>query len=201
METETTYTAFSGARRVAAGALRHVLPILKQRFDKDRSDLVLVFEVESGRQVDFDLRGSLDEVLERQGLTRPAGPGRPKLGVTSREVSLLPRHWDWLEQQPSGASGALRRLVDQARARPEERARLVRAALGRVLSGLAGDRPNYEEATRALFAGDAARFEELVQRWPKDIREYALHQMGEAARADAPSLRPPPAPGRPPAGR
>jgi hypothetical protein len=186
MENEARYTAFAGARRVAAGPLREVLPILKQRFDRDRSELVLVFEVETGRQVDFDLRGSLDEVLEREAETRRRGPGRPKLGVTSREVSLLPRHWEWLEQQPNGTSAALRRLVEAAmRTGPgKERARRIRAALSRLLSSLAGDRPNYEEASRALFAGDTARFETLVQRWPKDIREYAVHQAREAARAN-----------------
>jgi hypothetical protein len=113
MDTESTYTAFAGTRRVAAGALRDVLPVLKHRFDRGSSELVLVFEVETGRQVDFDLRGSLNEVLGREAPHQPRGPGRPKLGVTSREVSLLPRHWDWLEQQSSGVSGALRRLVEQ----------------------------------------------------------------------------------------
>ena len=186
MENEPTYTAFAGARRVATGALRDVLPILKQRFDDDRSELVLVFEIETGRQVDFDLRGSLDEVLERAGQADRRSPGRPKLGVMSREVSLLPRHWEWLEQQPSGISGALRRLVEQAiKDQPgRERARRLRAASSRVLSSIAGDRPNYEEASRALFEGDTARFEALVRRWPKDIRDYAVHQAREAAAAE-----------------
>lgn len=186
MERETTYTAFAGARLVATGALRDVLPVLKQRFDRDDAELVLVFEVETGRQIDFDLRGSLEEVLERELPSLPRGPGRPKLGVTSREVSLLPRHWDWLEQQTNGISGALRRLVEQAiKTQPgKERARLIRAALSRLLTSLAGNRPHYEEASRALFAGDTKRFESLVERWPKDIREYAVQKAREAARAD-----------------
>ena len=186
MEPELTYTAFAGVRRVAAGALRDVLPVLKQRFDVDRSELVLVFELETGRQVDFDLRGSLADVLEGAARAQPRGPGRPRLGVTSREVSLLPRHWDWLEQQPQGISGSLRRLVEQAiKLQPgQERARRTRAALSRFLSSMAGDRPHYEEATRALFAGDIARFAALVERWPKDIREYAVRQARAAERAD-----------------
>jgi hypothetical protein len=186
MEPELTYTAFAGVRRVAAGALRDVLPVLKQRFDEDRSELVLVFELETGRQVDFDLRGSLADVLEGAARAQPRGPGRPRLGVTSREVSLLPRHWDWLEQQPQGISGSLRRLVEQAiKLQPgQERARRTRAALSRFLSSMAGDRPHYEEATRALFAGDIARFAALVERWPKDIREYAVRQARAAERAD-----------------
>jgi hypothetical protein len=186
MESEPTYVAFAGPRRVAAGPLRDVLPVLKQRFDRDRAELVLAFEVETGRQVDFDLRGSLDEVLEREVQRSRRGPGRPRLGVTSREVSLLPRHWEWLEQQPSGISGALRRLVEQAlKTLPgKERARRIRTALSRFLAAMAGDRPGYEEASRALFAGDTGRFEALVRRWPKDLREHAVRLAREAARAE-----------------
>jgi hypothetical protein len=186
MTTETTYLAFAGPRRLAAGPLRDVLPVLKRRFDEDRGDLVLVFEAETGRQVDFDLRGSLDEVIARAGQADRRGPGRPKLGVTSREVTLLPRHWEWLEQQPSGISASLRRLVEQAMAAHpgKERAARIRTALSRILTALAGDRPNFEEATRALFAGDTGRFEALVERWPKDIRDHAVREAREAARAD-----------------
>jgi hypothetical protein len=186
MGTESPLVAFAGARQVAAGSLQNVLPVLKRRFDKDSSDLVLVFDVESGRQVDFDLRGSLEEVLGRAAPTQQRGPGRPKLGVTGREVSLLPRHWDWLEQQPTGISGAIRRLVEQAmKQRPgKERARRIRAALSQLLSSVAGDRPNYEEATRSLFAGDTAAFEDLVKKWPKDIRDFAVGRAHEADRAD-----------------
>jgi hypothetical protein len=181
---ETSYVAFSGVRRVAQGPLREVLPALKQRFDQDGSDLVLVFEVESGKQLDFDLRGSLDEVLERYAAVPARGPGRPKLGVTSREVSLLPKHWSWLEEHPSGISGALRRVVEQAMKSESgpDRARRLRAGLSRFLSAMAGDRPNYEEACRALFAGQTERFESFIQRWPRDIREQALEQARAAAR-------------------
>jgi hypothetical protein len=166
--------------------LNDILPGLKDRAEKDPSELVLIFEVETGKQIDLDLRGSLAEVLERYVPASGKGPGRPKLGVTSREVSLLPRHWDWLEEQPSGASAALRRLVEAAiKHEPgKERARRVRAALSRFLSAMAGDRPHYEEATRALFAGEVARFQELIERWPKDIREHALQQMQSAAASE-----------------
>ena len=189
MTTETngnTYTAFVGARQIAAGTLRDVLPTLKQKFDVDNAVMVLVFEDETGRQVEFDLRGSLEEVLDRESPDRPKGPGRPRLGVASREVSLLHRHWHWLEQQPNGISAALRRLVEQAmKAEPgKERARLRRAAVSRFLTAMAGNRPNYEEASRALFAGDTSRFEALIRRWPKDIREYALVGARQASRAE-----------------
>ena len=179
------YVAFAGEQCVAEGPLAEVLPILKQRFDADDAELVLAFEVESGQQVDFDLRGTLAEVLER-ALPSPArGRGRPRLGVTSREVSLLPRHWEWLEAQPSGSSAALRRLVEQAiKTNPgQERARRIRAALSRFLSSMAGNRPGFEEATRALFAGDTEGFEVLVKRWPKDIRDFAVARAREASGA------------------
>lgn len=183
---EPLVVAFAGSRRVASGPLRDVLPVLKQRFDRDASELVLVFDAETGRQVDFDLRGSLADVLER-ALPAPRGPGRPKLGVTSREVSLLPRQWQWLEQQPSGISAALRRLVEQAgKSQPgSERARNQRGALSQILSALAGNLPGFEEACRALFAGDDARFALTIESWPEDIRQYALLHAREASRVAA----------------
>jgi hypothetical protein len=185
MEASQTYIAFAGARRIAQGTLAEVIPVLKERFDRDPSDSVLVFETDSGRQVDFDLRGTVAEALERA--TPARGPGRPKLGVASREVSLLPRHWQWLEQQGSGISATLRKLVEQAmKVQPgKQRARQIRDALCRFLTGMAGDRPSFEEACRALYAGDGARFAAQVERWPKDIREYAVAQERAAARAAA----------------
>ena len=178
MTAESNYVVFAGTRRVAAGQLRDVLPVLKRRFDHNRSDVGLVFEVETGRQVDFDLRGTPAEILDRALPSPQRGRGRPTLGVVSREVSLLPRHWAWLEEQSAGISGALRRLVEQAmRSEPgKQRARRARDALSRFLYSMAGDRPNYEEAARALFDGDLARFEQLVRRWPKDIRDHAVAQ-------------------------
>ncbi len=178
MPSTTSYVAFAGPRQIAAGHLDEVLPVLKRRFDADRADLPLVFEVETGRQVDFDLRGTLDDVLVRATPPRRTGPGRPRLGVSGREVTLLPRHWQWLDAQPGGASAALRRLVDAAaRAAPDaQAARARRDALVRVLSALAGDRPRYEDATRALYRGELDQFAELIAGWPKDIRAFALAQ-------------------------
>lgn len=186
-----THIAFAGTKRVAVGALRDVLPELKRRFDRDPSELVLVFETETGRQVDFDLRAPLAEILARHALAsgEPAtrGPGRPRLGVVSREVSLLPHHWDYLEAQPTGASAALRRLVEHAiKNQPgKERARRARAALANFLSAMAGDRPHYEDATRALFRGETEAFEAAIRRWPKDIRDHASASARAAAEADA----------------
>ena len=140
---------------------------------------VLIFDDQTGREVDFDLRGSVDEVLARE--TPPApGPGRPKLGVVSREVSLLPRHWEWLEQQPNGISAALRRIVEDASKRnpDEQRARRARDAASRVMTALAGDRPGFEEASRALFAGDLGRLRSLTRRWPIDLRRHLARLLG-----------------------
>ena len=117
-----------------------------------------------------------------------AGPGRPKLGVTSREVSLLPRHWEWLEDQGTGVSAALRRLVDEARRREPEaaRARRARDAAGCFMWAMAGNLPGFEEASRALYAGDEARLEGLVEGWPPDVRDHALRLARRARGAGGP---------------
>jgi hypothetical protein len=183
MQEIRTYTAFVGETLTASGPLEAMLPVVKAKFDRDASALFLIFEDQSGRQVDFDLRGTVDEVVARALPAPPrTGPGRPKLGVVSREVSLLPRHWDWLEQQPNGASAALRRLVEEARKRDpgKERTRLATAAAGRILSAMAGNLPGYEEASRALYAGNRARFEELILDWPRDIRAYIQRRVEDA---------------------
>jgi hypothetical protein len=176
MERPAGYTAFSANRLIAEGPLDAVIPKL-HAWSRRHDAPPLVFEDQTGRPVDFDLRGSAEEALARVlPVSRPAGPGRPKLGVVSREISLLPRHWEWLEEQPNGASAAIRRLVEEARKREPENQRRRRAtdALSRVLTALAGNLPHYEEATRALYAGDRARFEDLIGKWPADVRAYAL---------------------------
>jgi hypothetical protein len=186
MQASATYVAFAGSRRVASGSLAEILPGLKKRFDSDPSELLLLFEVETGKRRDFDLRGSLEDVIGRYAPPAAHGRGRPKLGVTSREITLLPRHWEWLDAQPSGASAALRRLVEAAiRHEPgKERARRIRSALSDFLSVMAGNRPHYEEACRALFEGDHARLVALIARWPRDIREYVVAQAEAAASAE-----------------
>lgn len=186
MEAPATHIAFVGPRQIAQGSLRDVLPIVKERSDHAGGGApILVFELETGRQVEFDLRGAVDEILAREAPLPSRGPGRPKLGVTSREVTLLPRHWAWLDQHSNGSSGALRRLVERAmKTQPgAERARTIRAAASRVLSAIAGDRPHFEEAMRTLFAGDVERLEQHVRRWPKDVRDLAIRMARDATRA------------------
>ena len=187
VEEVTTYTAFADDRMVASGPLRPMLAAAKSFLEKKPAVRLLVFEDHSGREVDFDFRGTLEEVLARAlPPAAAARPGRPKLGVVGREVSLLPRHWEWLEQQPSGISAALRRLVDEARKREpgKQRARALREAAGRFMTAMAGDRPGFEEATRALYAGDERRLEGLVSSWPVDVRAKALRYAREAARLE-----------------
>ena len=170
-------TAFEGTRRIASGAPVDIMPTVK----KARKP-VLIFDDVSGEMIEMDLRGTLEEVLARlspEGAAReetPRGPGRPKLGVVAREVTLLPRHWDWLNDQPGGASVALRKLVEEAsRARAGlDRQRRAREAAYRFMSAIAGDLPGYEEAIRGLFAGNSKHFRASTKAWPADIREYAM---------------------------
>ena len=186
---EQRCTAFEGTRRIASGKLRDVVSEAKKAFDR-RDASVLIFDDKTGEQVDIDYGGSLDEVLERlswdaaspsaeppsSGASgRARGPGRPKLGVVSREVTLLPRHWEWLNRQPGGASVALRKLVEKARAVPDDRegVRLSREAAYRFMVAVAGDAPAFEEAARTLFAGNERGFEEHIANWPPDVRDYA----------------------------
>jgi hypothetical protein len=174
METERTYTAFLGMKRVVTGDLRAMLLRTKQEVDRGGQEPLLIFDDLTGQQVDFDFGGTPDQVLERALPQPTGGRGRPKLGVVSREVSLLPRHWEWLEDQPNGASAALRRLVDEARKREPalERARRARDAASRFMWSMAGNLPDFEEATRALFDGDGERLRQLIRGWPTDVRDH-----------------------------
>jgi len=183
---EIMYTAFAGARRVATGNRDSILSQVKQYTDTN-ADQVLIFEDMTGKQVDFDFSGSLEDVLER-GRARIVrmGPGRPKLGVVGREVSLLPRHWDWLEDQPNGISAAIRRLVDEARKREPgaQRARRLRDGIARFMWPMGGDLPHFEEATRALYGEADAPLATLIGEWPEDVRAHVLRLVEEVRRLE-----------------
>jgi uncharacterized protein len=169
------YTAYIGNSLIASGSIEEILPILKKSFDRDRGAMILTFHDQTGEPVDFDLRGSLSEVQSRVVRHEPrSGPGRPKLGVVAREISLLPRHWDWLSEQPNGASAAIRRLIDEEGKRSPDKAarRIAMKVTGRVMSAIAGNFPGYEEASRALYAADGERFHSLIASWPADVRDY-----------------------------
>ncbi len=194
-----TCTAFAGERLLLSGPLSEVALAIKR--SPDEVGAVLVFDDTTGRPIDLDLRGSDAEVLERlsqppkayPGRDRPnasimpgstdsaevQGPaprGRPKLGVVAREVTLLPRQWEWLAEQSGGASATLRRLVEEARkgAGPRQQRRAAQDAAYQFMHAIAGDLRGYEEATRALFADDRSALKKHIAAWPEDIRTYAL---------------------------
>lgn len=166
----STYTVFDGPRLVARGSLDEVAAAARARGAEGAT--LLAFSDDSGSMLELDPR-ALPAAPAADSDAR--GRGRPKLGVTAREVTLLPRHWDWLAAQPGGASATLRRLVDAARASgsARERGRRAQESAYRVMQALAGDLPGFEEASRALFAGDGARFAECSAAWPADLRDYA----------------------------
>lgn len=175
--TSTNWTAFAGHRCLATGPREAVARDVRRACNDGGETDIVIFDDSTGRQVDLDLRGTEDEVVAR--LSPPQKPGegtrgRPKLGVISKEVTLLPRHWEWLAQQRGGASGMLRRLVDEARASPAARRRQAQTVTDRFLSVVAGNLPGYEEASRALYAGDRSGFEALIADWPRDIQTHAL---------------------------
>jgi hypothetical protein len=181
---DLSFIAFDGDRRIAAGALREVARAAKLALDRHNDISVLIFDGRTSHAVDLDFRGSVDDVLARlpvaEKTAEPAlpasrGPGRPKLGVVAREITLLPRHWEWLARQPGGASVAIRKLVDEARRGGEDKDRIREAqeAAYRFMSAMAGNKPHFEEAIRALFAPNPQRFKELIAGWPADVRDHA----------------------------
>lgn len=184
---QKTFTAFQGPRRLASGPAGEVALVVK-RVAARPDEPIIIFEDATGRSIDFDLRGGDREVLARLAKlipppvqetappTEPRGRGRPKLGVVAREVTLLPRHWEWLGAQPGGASVALRKLVDEARraSGDKDRERQARDAAYHFMSTMAGNLAQFEEASRALFADDRRRFTGLIADWPADIRDHIV---------------------------
>lgn len=195
----STCSAFEGHRLLRSGSQVEVALAVKAALKARPASTILVFDDLTGRVIDLDLRGTKADIAARLsashqariGRHRPGpgedspsvmkprearGPGRPKLGVVSREVTLLPRHWEWLAVQPSGASATLRRLVDDARRNtgPQQKRRTAQEAAYRFMLGIAGDLPGYEEGTRALFADDRPRLEKWMSDWPADIRAHVL---------------------------
>lgn len=192
-ETSPTYTSFAGHRCIAEGPLLGNVLAVRQALDGPADGPVLVFDDATGRVIDVDTRGSEADIAARFVVptppepvdqtqpelaepSEPRGRGRPRMGVVPREVTLLPRHWEWLATQPGGASVALRKLVEEARrsSAASDRQREVQDRTYNFMSAMAGDLPGYEEATRALFANDSARLSELTAAWPLDVRAYVL---------------------------
>ena len=194
----TPCTAFDGVACIATGPLERVALKAKAVLERRASASVLIFDDTTSEVIDVDYRGTAKDVLRRLAersdvgheavpsldgdTATPRGPGRPRLGVVAREVTLLPRHWQWLSGQPGGASVALRRLVDAARHASVGRDRVRRSqeVAYRFMSAMAGDRPGFEEAIRALFASNRARFEAQVAGWPVDVRKHASKLAADA---------------------
>lgn len=198
METTGTYSAFFGVRRAISAELPALLLRVKTDIDQGESAPLLIFDDQTGTQIDFDLRGTGEDILARLAshpcFTAPPspepgrpGPGRPRLGVVSREVSLLPRHWQWLEQQQGGMSVALRKLVDEAKKRNHgsDLQRKALQAAGKFMWAMAGNLPKFEDASRALFANDRPRLETLMRGWPDDIAEHVLHLLKGATNSES----------------
>lgn len=202
--------AFEGSRCLAHGPLREVARLAKAAYDARPLARILVFNAQTSETIEIDWRGSVEQVVNRLPAladdqaaaseprqsepATPAGPGRPRLGVVAREVTLLPRHWEWLSTQPGGASVALRKLVEQARraASSADRIRQAQDATYRFMSVMAGCLEGFEEAARALFAADRERFETLIAAWPADLGAHlrelaapAFEQMSQTEASDA----------------
>ncbi|EAQ78681.1 DUF2239 family protein [Blastopirellula marina] len=190
----TACTAFEGFRLIGSGELAAIAPAIHQSLHIEDHAPILIFDDASAHQVEVDFRGDLADVLDRletaaqwaledaPPTSAPRGRGRPKLGVVAREVTLLPRHWDWLDTQSGGASAALRRLVEEAKrvSGPADRIRRSQEVAYRFMSTMAGDMAGFEEASRALFAAEETRFDEMSATWPADVRNYAK-RLAEAA--------------------
>lgn len=180
-------TAFAGTTLIARGRLIDVA--LAAKTTDPEGPAVLVFDDANGRVIDLDLRGDRAEIAARLAPAQPPqeqeaparGRGRPKLGVVAREVTLLPRHWEWLAAQPGGASQALRRMVDEARRADGNRTerRTAQEAAYRFMAAIAGDLPDFEETVRALFADDLEGTRRLMAEWPQDVRDHALALAGD----------------------
>lgn len=184
------YTSFDAHRRIATGSLQVNALAVKRARERGSAGPLLIFDDTTGCSVDVDTRGSEEAVVARltaiaveppvqNDALAPAerrGRGRPKLGVVPREVTLLPRHWEWLAEQPGGASVTLRKLVEEARraSSGKDRVRKAHERAYHFMLALAGDLPGFEEATRALFANDLIALQALMTAWPCDIREHAL---------------------------
>lgn len=185
-QTHSCCTAFLGLEAVASGSLQHVVTEVKGTLSDSELTRVLIFDDSTGKPIDVDYHGTTDDVLTR--LTELSGEspateansqtvrkaGRPKLGVVSGEVTLLPRQWEWLKAQPGGASVTLRKLVDEARRAGEQQSTLRKSqeAAYAFMTAMAGDFSFYEEALRALYAGDAERLDQYTQDWAPDIRNH-----------------------------
>ena len=190
MSEQNTYTAFEGHNLLCQGALPVVVLKAKKRLDKGSEKPILIFSDSTGKSMDFNFHGTESEVLKRIDVYRTetqtdvpgaaVGPGRPKLGVISREVSLLPKHWEWLALQSGGASATLRTIIEDLMKKGSggPTIKQLQERVYRVMSVVAGDFPHYEQALRLLYRKDKKEFAKILQEWPKDVSKY-IHFLAE----------------------
>ena len=173
MDSTDRFVAFDGMVQFATGTMAEIRNTVCSRLEASPTASILVFDQVTGRQTDIELRRTSENEVSAPSSN---GPGRPRLGVVGREVTLLPRHWEWLSSQPGGASVALRKLVDAARKQNAENDDLRRRheAAYNFMSSIAGNLAGYEEALRSLFADDRAGVTKLTHDWPSDVRHFAL---------------------------
>ena len=182
------YSAFEDAKLLFQGELSDVVLKIKQYLGKAENSTILIFSDDTGATMDFNFQGTKQDVLKRLEVftsseheTASTGPGRPRLGVISREISLLPRHWEWLATQSGGASATIRRLVEEAQKKSSNNTSIkqIQERVYRVMFVLAGDFHGYEEALRALYKRDRKTFFSLIETWPKDVQKY-LSEIGKS---------------------
>lgn len=190
INSQTAWIAFAQNRSIASGKPKDVVTAAKLFADAHPTTNLHVFDAVTSATIELDLRGAMTTVLRRLpkiiedepspvfAVSPASGPavGRPRLGVVAREVTLLPRHWEWLASQPGGASVALRKLVEHAlrNSKAADKKRKAQESAYRFMLDMAGDNPGFEEASRALFANDIERLQRLITKWPKDVRQHLL---------------------------
>lgn len=184
-----TYTAFAGARTLARGGLEEVIRTTKECIDAEPELRVVILDDATSRHLDFDFDGSAEDVVARAiASVNPSRVDDRPLGCVSHAVSLLPRHWEWLQRRPEGANLALQRLIDEAEVCEGERSDAARAATGRLMWAMARDLPDFEQASQALSSADEVAFRELSKRLPRALREH-LEVLVRQADASTPSPR------------
>ena len=173
------YTAFDKFNLVSSGTIEIVALEVRKYMKSSKDTNILIFSDSSGKQMDLDLSGSEKDVLERLKIfknqesgTTPTGPGRPKLGVVAREISLLPSHWEWLSNQPGGASSTIRSLIEEktkSSVSGKLKVKTAQEIVYKFLNAIAGNLPNFEDAVRFLYRKDEKKFKDLISEWPADL--------------------------------
>jgi len=189
MEALSKYTAFEGNTLFCRGSLVEVVVKIKKRLGKSENSSILIFSDATGKSMDFNFQGTEKDVLKRLDVyvaedapKENTGPGRPKLGVVSREVSLLPRHWEWLASQAGGASVTLRKLVEESRKKSlgvggvsgVQDTKRAQERTYKFMTTMAGDCAGYEDAIRALYKKDEKLFRAKIADWASDVKNHVV---------------------------